>query len=107
MWATAAKACGSTLTRQCIVNHLSQVHNWTAGGLHAPTDPGKNMPPSCGVLVKLQGTKWVRAYPSKPGTFDCNPKYIAPVPQEFWNTKLNADRIATTFLIPSVIKPQS
>jgi ABC-type branched-subunit amino acid transport system substrate-binding protein len=107
LWATAAKACGSTLTRQCIVNQMSQVHSWTGGGLHAADDPGKNMPPQCGVLVKLQGTKWVRVYPSKPGTFDCDPKYIAPVPESLWNTKLNANRIATTFLTPTAILPQS
>ena len=77
------------------------------GGLHATTDPGNNKPPSCGLLVKLDGTKWTRAYPSKPGTFDCDPKYIAQVPQSLWNTKLNANRISTTFLTPSAILPQS
>jgi len=48
LWATEAKACASTLTRQCMVNKMSQVHTWTGGGMHAPTDPGNNKPPSCG-----------------------------------------------------------
>jgi ABC-type branched-subunit amino acid transport system substrate-binding protein len=107
LWATAAKSCGSTLTRQCIVNYLSKVHDWTAGGLHATGDTGKNMPPQCGVLLKLTGTKWSQYYPTKAATLDCDPKYIAAVPQNLWGTKLNSDRIATTFLTPSVILPKS
>jgi ABC-type branched-subunit amino acid transport system substrate-binding protein len=107
LWATAAKECGSTLTRQCIVNNMSKVHSWTGGGLHAASDPGNNMPPQCGLLVKLNGTKWERAYPTKPGTFDCDPKYIAKVPENLWSTKLNSNRIATTYLTPSAIMPQA
>jgi hypothetical protein len=107
LWATAAKECGSNLTRQCMVNNMSKVHSWTGGGLHAETDPGNNMPPQCGMVIHLNGTKWERAFPKKAGTFDCNPKYIAKVPQNLWSTKLNADRISTTYLTPSVILPQS
>lgn len=40
LWATAAKACGFDLTRECMVEQLAQVHEWDGGGLHAPTDPG-------------------------------------------------------------------
>ena len=107
LWATAAKECGSTLTRQCIVNNMSKVHSWTGGGMHAAADPGNNMPPQCGLLVKLNGTSWQRAYPTKPGTFDCDPKYIAKVPENLWSTKLNSNRISTTYLTPTAILPQS
>jgi hypothetical protein len=107
LWATAAKSCGSGLTRQCMVNYLAKVHDWTGGGLHAPADPGDNKPPACGVLIKLTGTKFSREYPQKRGTFDCDPKYIAKVPQALWGVALNPDRLATQFLTPSVIKPQS
>jgi ABC-type branched-subunit amino acid transport system substrate-binding protein len=107
LWATAAKSCGSNLTRQCIVNYLANVHDWTGGGLHAAGDVGKNMPPQCGVLLKLTNTTWSQFYPKKAGALDCDPKYIATVPQNLWGTKLNADRIATTFLTPNVISPKS
>ncbi len=40
LWAQSAQKCGSDLTRQCVINELSKVHEWTGGGLHAPTDPG-------------------------------------------------------------------
>jgi hypothetical protein len=107
LWATQAKACGSTLTRQCMVNKLSQVHEWTGGGMHAPTDPGNNKPPGCGMVIKLTGTTFAREYPTKAGTFDCQSDYIQPVPENLWGVKLNSDRIATTFLTPNIIKPQS
>jgi hypothetical protein len=107
LWATAAKECGSNLTRQCMVNNLSKVHSWTGGGLHAETDPAGNTPPDCGMVIKLNGTKWQRDFPEKVGTFDCDPKYAAKVPQNLWSTKLNSNRIATTFLTPSAILPQS
>ena len=107
LWATAAKECGSNLTRQCMVNNLAKVKSWTGGGLHAETDPSSNMPPQCGMIIKLNGTSWQRDYPTKAGTFDCDPKYQAKVPENLWSTKLNSDRIATTFLTPSAIMPQS
>ncbi|MDE3203991.1 MAG: ABC transporter substrate-binding protein [Acidobacteriota bacterium] len=106
LWATEAKACGSTLTRQCMINDLSKVHNWTGGGLHAPTDPGNNTPPQCGMLLKLTGTTFSQAYPSTRGQFDCNPEYLFKIPQSAWGTTLNSDRLATKFLSANVIKPQ-
>ena len=107
LWATAAKACGSTLTRQCMVNNLSKVHTWTGGGLHAPTDPGNNMPPKCGMLLKLTGTTFSQVYPKTTGQFDCNDKYLFKISQAHWGTTLNDKRMSTKFLSSSVILPQS
>jgi len=106
LWATAAKACGSTLTRQCMINHLSKVTNWTGGGLNASGNPSKNLPPNCGLLMKLQGTKWVQAYPKKLGTFDCNSKYVTQNTGSVVGTALNAQRYATQYATATVIKPQ-
>jgi ABC-type branched-subunit amino acid transport system substrate-binding protein len=106
LWATEAKACGSTLTRQCMVNHLAQVTNWTGGGLNASGNPAKNLPPSCGLLMKLSGTKWVQAYPKKLGTFDCSSKYVAQNSGSVVGTTLNSQRYATQYATASVIKPQ-
>ena len=55
LWATAAKSCGSTLTRQCMLNYLAKVHNWTGGGLQRLADPGANMPAECGMLAEADG----------------------------------------------------
>jgi hypothetical protein len=106
LWATEAKACGSNLTRQCMINELSKVHSWTGGGLHAPDDPGNNTPPSCGMLLKLTGTTWSQFYPKTLGQFDCNPKYLYKVPSSAWGTTLNSQRLATKFLSSNLIKPQ-
>jgi hypothetical protein len=105
LWATAAKSCGSNLTRQCMVNTLAKVHRWDGGGLQAVADPGANIPPSCGMLVKLTGTSWTQYYPKTQGQMDCNPKYIAPITGAAVGTTLNANRISTKFLGPNVITP--
>jgi len=106
LWATAAKSCGSGLTRQCMVNTLSTIHDWTGGGLHAPADPGNNKPPQCGLILKLTGTAWSQFYPKTVGQFDCNPEYLFHVSAANWGTTLGPDRISTKFLGPTIIKPQ-
>jgi len=108
LWATEANACGSNLTRQCMVNHLSQVHNWTGGGLHAPTDPGGNLPSDCGLIMKLTGSTWAQFYPTTRGQYDCNPEYRFRITNPAdWGTTLGPDRISTKFLGPKIIKPQT
>ncbi|GIH71385.1 ABC transporter substrate-binding protein [Sphaerimonospora thailandensis] len=106
LWATAAKECGSDLTRQCMVNKLSQVHEWTGGGLHAPTDPGANLPASCALMVKLTGSTYKQVAPANVGEFACDKSNVLKTDPSTWGTKLNEDRVATTFLTPNVIKPQ-
>jgi Periplasmic binding protein len=106
LWATEAKACGSTLTRQCMINHLAKVTNWTGGGLNASGNPSKNIPPDCGLLMKLDGAKWVQAYPKKLGTFDCSPKYVVPNTGSVIGTTLNSQGYATQYATSTVLKPQ-
>jgi ABC-type branched-subunit amino acid transport system substrate-binding protein len=79
MWATAAKECGSTLTRECVASHLDKVTSWDGGGLSPPTNPGENLPGECGMLLKMEGTKFVRVTPKKAGTFDCDPSFASKV----------------------------
>ena len=105
LWATAAKSCGSNLTRQCMVNTLAKIHQWDGGGLQAVTDPGANMPSDCGMLVKLTGTSWAQFYPKAQGQFDCNPSYVVHITGAAQGTTLNASRISTKFLGPGVITP--
>jgi ABC-type branched-subunit amino acid transport system substrate-binding protein len=53
LFARAATACGSELTRQCLIDEAASVTEWTGGGLHAPTDPAANTPSQCFVLVSV------------------------------------------------------
>jgi hypothetical protein len=90
-----------------MINNLSKVHTWTGGGLHAAANPGSNLPPMCGMLLKLTNTTWSQYYPQTQGQFDCSPQYLYKVPQDAWGTTLNSQRLATKFLSSSAIMPQS
>jgi len=95
LWATAAKACGDDLTRACVAGQLANVHDWTGGGLHASSDPGANLPTDCGILMKMEGTTFVRVTPEQPGTFDCNPAYATKASGPVLDrAKLDANRIS-------------
>jgi ABC-type branched-subunit amino acid transport system substrate-binding protein len=52
LFAESAKQCGSDLTRRCVYDNAKKVHDWTGGGLHAPTDPGANRGSRCLVLLE-------------------------------------------------------
>ena len=51
LFAQAATECGSELTRACLVETAMGVDEWTAGGLHAPTNPGNREASRCGILI--------------------------------------------------------
>jgi hypothetical protein len=75
LFAQAAQACGSQLTPACLIDK-AKVATWTGGGLHAPTNPGTNLPSPCFLLIKVDGTKFVYdATDTKPtqGKFNCDP----------------------------------
>jgi ABC-type branched-subunit amino acid transport system substrate-binding protein len=99
LWATAAKACGNALTRTCVMQQLKDVHEWTAGGLSSPQDPGGNKPGDCGLVLVLQvqGTAFVQWQPETVGEFSCDPSYLAAVTPPIDSVaglKLDADRVA-------------
>jgi len=107
LWATAAKECGSDLTRQCMIDELSKIHDWDGGGLHAASDPGKNIPAECGLVVSIKGADYSQAFPSEAGEFKCDPQYLVKTDPSTWGTELNADRISTKYLNPNVITPKA
>jgi ABC-type branched-subunit amino acid transport system substrate-binding protein len=98
LWATGVKACGSTVTSQCVLTEIGKIKGWTGGGLHAPTEPASNKPPTCGVTLKLNGTKWERFDPKTPGKLDCNDSYVVKVTGRVVDqAKLDANRVSTLF----------
>jgi hypothetical protein len=99
LWATGVKSCGSNVTAKCVLDSAAQQKQWTGGGLHIPTDPGKNTAPDCGMLLKLQGSTWEKVAPTSGELFDCNPKYVIKgiTTAALQAAKLNSDRIATEF----------
>ncbi len=99
LWATAASSCGGELTRQCTLDAMSTTHEWNAGGLHAPTDPGGNHPPKCNIVLHLQGSEYVRVTPEERGTFECKDTWAATITgtPALEAAKLDANRISTAF----------
>ena len=98
LWATAVQSCGSNVTAKCVLDAAAAQKNWTAGGLHTPTNPGSNDAPSCGILMKLQGGTFVKVAPTA-SVFDCDPRYLVKgiSTSALTAAKLNADRIATEY----------
>ncbi len=104
LWAQVAKDCGSELTRQCMVDGLSQVTAWTAGGLHAESNPGDNRTPVCGLLTEVRGDAYEQIFPEEKGEFFCAEERKAPA-SAWGGIELTEDRIATKYLTDDVLTP--
>ncbi len=78
LWATAAKECGTDLSRDCVMQNLYKVTEWTGGGLHATTNPGQNQVSQCGNVLKMDGSTWTHWSPEGE-MFACDPKYKADI----------------------------
>jgi ABC-type branched-subunit amino acid transport system substrate-binding protein len=98
LWATAAKACGADLTRECVLDELSRVTSWTGGGLHAESNPGENLPPECSMILKLDGTSWVQVHPEEEGEFFCDADSgIELTGRVVDQAQLDANRVSTKY----------
>jgi ABC-type branched-subunit amino acid transport system substrate-binding protein len=98
LWATAADACGADLSRQCVLDELAGITSWDGGGLHVETNPGGNMPPECGMLLKLDGTSWVQAFPEEEGEMVCDPEGTVPLTGRVVDqAELDENRISTKY----------
>ena len=71
LFAQAAKTCDleDDLTRTCVLEEAAATTEWTAGGLHAPTEPASNEPTPCYVLMQVEGDGFGRYAPDE--GFDC------------------------------------
>lgn len=78
LWATGAAACGSDLTRDCVIDELRKITEWDGHGIHVTTNPAGNIAPTCGLLMELEGTEYKRALPAD-AQFDCDPDWAATV----------------------------
>jgi ABC-type branched-subunit amino acid transport system substrate-binding protein len=84
LFAESVKACGSDVTRKCVYDHAKSVHEWTGGGLHAPTDPGNNVGTLCFAMVKAtpKGFVVVDVKPNE-GQFNCSKQNRIDLPGPF------------------------
>jgi ABC-type branched-subunit amino acid transport system substrate-binding protein len=74
LFAQAAKACGSDLTRKCVYDKASKVTEWTGGGLHAPTNPSSNSIAECVLVSEATPDGFVipNDFEKTDGIFNCN-----------------------------------
>ena len=79
LWAEATQQCGADLTRDCVLQNLSEVKDFDAGGLQATADPGDNMPGDCSMVLKLNGTSYEQVLPAENGEFACSQDYIVEI----------------------------
>jgi ABC-type branched-subunit amino acid transport system substrate-binding protein len=76
LFTVAAKACGSHLTRTCLVQEVAKQTNWTGGGLQGTINPASNRASQCFIIMKIVNAKFVQAIPAKLGQFYCNPANV-------------------------------
>jgi hypothetical protein len=79
LFAESAKACGSNLTRDCVMSHAAATTNWTGGGLHVPEKPSNatGVISQCFTLFKASSTGFAIdtavLKPNTNGVYNCNP----------------------------------
>ena len=85
---TCAEKNDNVIDRNCILTEAAAIEDWTAGGMHSPTNPGVEEPPECGMFVTVEDGKWTRLYPELGGEdddddgFHCPADSIVKVPDD-------------------------
>jgi hypothetical protein len=89
LFAQAAKACGSELTRDCVLSNAGSVTGFDAGGLTAPVDvldglaaPGTG--PSCVAMVRATADGFVydeEITQPNAGIFNCDAAFLLDAPR--------------------------
>jgi len=75
LFATAAKSCGSDLPRRCVYDAAKGTTMWTAGGLHAESNPSSGHALECGLIIEAtpKGFEIPADFPRTDGLFGCRP----------------------------------
>ena len=97
LWATAADACGADLTRDCVMSNLDNTTEWSGGGLHAPSNPGENMPTTCGLVLRVEGSEYTQVFPEERGEFFCDDSTRIELDPASAGVTLDENRVSTTF----------
>jgi ABC-type branched-subunit amino acid transport system substrate-binding protein len=97
LFATAAKACGSTLTRACLLQQAANEPNWTGGGVKPPvntTTTGRQGAP-CVLMLKVTAAGFAADTTALPPTagnapFNCDPANVIHLKTNYEPTDLPA-----------------
>jgi len=69
-----AKSGGNNITRAGVLAAAAKNHSFNGDGMMGERDMGGHVPSPCYVLTQVQGGKFVRVFPKKAGTFECDTK---------------------------------
>lgn len=64
------------LTRAAVLEEAPKLTSFNAGGMFGDVNFGERVPSPCYVLLQIKGGKFVRVFPKKAGTIECDPKNI-------------------------------
>jgi len=67
------------VTRKTIFEALNKMHSFNADGMFGTIDLAGRKTSPCHVLLQVKNGDFQRILPTKPGTFDCNKKYVKTV----------------------------
>jgi hypothetical protein len=71
--AAVAKHGVNGVTRATLLDGISTLTKFDAGGMLGTVDIANHVLSSCTLLTQFANDKFVRVWPSKKGTFDCSP----------------------------------
>ncbi len=86
LFAESAKACGSQLTRTCVMDHAAGTINWTGGGLHVPEKPtnATGDTSQCFTMLLASSTGFTVntnvLKPNNQGIYNCSPANVFRLP---------------------------
>jgi hypothetical protein len=74
LFAKGVNECGSEVTRKCVWDKVSNVTEWTGGGLHAPTNPKESSAAECVILTEATADGFVVPddFEANEGIFNCD-----------------------------------
>ncbi|MFM8855738.1 MAG: ABC transporter substrate-binding protein [Actinomycetota bacterium] len=101
LFATAANSCldsdNNVLERECVLTAAKGTTSWTAGGLHAATNPSENSPSPCTIVMGIDNGSWSRVFPLLGSSDDnangwfCDDESIVPIVGDFGDTSGGID----------------
>ena len=64
------------VTRKAVLEAAPKITAFTADGMLGATNVGEHVPSPCYALLQIKGGKFVRVFPTKKGTLNCDPKNL-------------------------------
>jgi branched-chain amino acid transport system substrate-binding protein len=75
LFVQALQGAGPKATRAGLIGALRNIHQFDANGFLTPADPAGKQPPTCYLIVKVQGGKFTRV-DNPPNAFRCDGRYV-------------------------------